>query len=117
MLQQESGRELESCGGVGGAGAAVSFSWGSILHQIAQVSSLRKKDKQFGSNAQDGFLVHATQLSFNGDTGLERKMLNVSLEPSGKILGAVELLRNNEVLRDGDPPISSSLTQRELLCT
>lgn len=116
MLQQEAGRELESCGGVGG-GPAVSFSWGSILHQVAQVSSLRKKDKQFGSNAQDGFLVHATQLSFNGDTGLERKMLNASLEPSGKILGAVELLRNNEVLGDGDPPISSSFTQRELLCT
>lgn len=54
---------------------------------------------------------------FNGDTGLERKMLNASLEPSGKILGAVELLRNNEVLGDGDPPISSSFTQRELLCT
>ena len=43
-------------------------------------------------------------------------MLNASPEPSGKILGAVELLRNDEVLRDGDPPISP-LIQRELLCT
>ncbi|MXQ81094.1 hypothetical protein E5288_WYG012678 [Bos mutus] len=43
-------------------------------------------------------------------------MLNASLEPSGKILGAVELLRNNEVLGDGDPPISSSFTQRKTEC-
>lgn len=81
-------------------------------------SLLFKRKKQFGSNAQDGFLAHATQLSFNGDTGLERKMLNASPEPCGKILGAVELLRNDEVLRDGDPPISPSLIQHdELLCT